>query len=247
MLHAVPSPTRDIVVVHSSDLHIDHDYITRLHGGDGTAGLSGVLTAARDAGADVVVLAADTFDCHRVPDDLLARAAEVIAAAALPVVLLPGNHDPAVPDAVYRHGVLAEVDNLHVLGVTHDEAVCSPRLDLEIWAARTALRRHDPFERVRPRSTRADRGRARTLRADPDRTIPAASVVADRRRGARSHRRRLYRARALEPGGEGQRRRRLLLGSPDMPERSMWRAWRGGDVAVRRAELNIAREPSAAD
>src|SRR5262249_52353872 len=76
--HAAPS--RDIVVVHSPDLHIDHDYTARLHGGDGTAGLSGVLSAARAAGAYVVVLAGDTFDCHRVPIDLLERAAAVISA-----------------------------------------------------------------------------------------------------------------------------------------------------------------------
>jgi DNA repair exonuclease SbcCD nuclease subunit len=119
---ATPPPTRDIVVVHSSDLHVDHDYTARLHGGDGTAGLAGVLNAARSAGADVVVLAGDTFDCHRLPTDLLDRAAEVIAAAALPVVLLPGNHDPAVPDAVFHHGALAGVENLHVLGVTHDRS-----------------------------------------------------------------------------------------------------------------------------
>jgi hypothetical protein len=50
MPDAVPAPTRDIVVVHSSDLHLDHDYTARLHGGDGTAGLAGVLTAARHAG-----------------------------------------------------------------------------------------------------------------------------------------------------------------------------------------------------
>src|SRR5436190_3841776 len=102
---ATMSPlARDLTVVHSSDLHLDHDYTARLHGGDGTAGLAGVLTAARHAGADVVVLAGDTFDCHRLPVDLLDRAAAVIAAAALPVVILPGNHDPAVPDAVFHHG-----------------------------------------------------------------------------------------------------------------------------------------------
>src|SRR5262249_44821693 len=106
---AKPPPIREVVVVHSSDLHLDHDYTARLHGGDGTAGLAGVLAAARDAGADVVVLAGDTFDSHRLPASLLARAAEVIAAAALPVVLLPGNHDPAVADAVYHHAALAEV------------------------------------------------------------------------------------------------------------------------------------------
>ncbi|TMJ99673.1 MAG: hypothetical protein E6G74_14855 [Alphaproteobacteria bacterium] len=127
------APSRDIVLVHSSDLHMDHDYTARLHGGDGTAGLSSVLAAARAAAADVVVLAGDTFDCHRLPTDLLERAAAIISAAALPVVLLPGNHDPAVPDAVYHGGALSAVDNLHVLGVTHDEAVLFADIGLEIW------------------------------------------------------------------------------------------------------------------
>src|SRR3989442_15387173 len=99
MPHAAPS--RDIVIVHSSDLHIDHDYTARLHGGDGTAGLSGVLSAARAARADVVVLAGDTFDCHRLPIDLVERAAAGLSGAALPRVLVPGNHRPAGPDGVY--------------------------------------------------------------------------------------------------------------------------------------------------
>ena len=151
---AIP-PTRDIVVVHSSDLHLDHDYTARLHGGDGTAGLAGVLRAARGAGADVVILAGDTFDCHRLPTHLLDRAAAVLSAAELPVVVLPGNHDPAVPDAVYHHGALAEVGNLHVIGITHDEAVGFPHLGLEIWG-----RPHRdygdmiPFETIHPRRSR---------------------------------------------------------------------------------------------
>src|SRR5262245_24610988 len=122
MPHPMPPPIRDVLIVHSSDVHVDHEYTARLHGGDGTAGLAGVLNAARDVGADAVVLAGDTFDCHRLPTDLLDRAAAVIASAALPVVVLPGNHDPAVADAVYHHGALAEVANLHVLGVRHDDA-----------------------------------------------------------------------------------------------------------------------------
>ena len=133
MSPAMPPLARDLAVVHSSDLHLDHDYTARLHGGDGTAGLAGVLAAARRIGADAVVLAGDTFDCHRLPAALLDRAADVIAAAALPVVLLPGNHDPAVDDAVYHHAALAQVGNLHILGVTHDEAVVFSALDLEIW------------------------------------------------------------------------------------------------------------------
>jgi len=148
-------PARDIVVVHSSDLHMDHDYTARLHGGDGTAGLASVLSAACAAGADIVVLAGDTFDCHRVPPVLLDRAAALISAATLPVVLLPGNHDPAVADAVYHHQALARLDNLHVLGVTHEEAVVFADIDLEVWGrAHRDYGDMMPFERLRPRSTR---------------------------------------------------------------------------------------------
>ena len=250
MPHAVPSPTRDIVVVHSSDLHIDHDYTARLHGGDGTAGLSGVLTAARDAGADVVVLAGDTFDCHRVPIDLLDRSAAVISAAALPVVLLPGNHDPAVPDAVYNDGALAAVDNLHVLGVTHDEAVLFSELDLEIWG-----RPHRdygdmiPFERVRPRSTRWQIAVAHGHYVPtPDRTIRLRPswLIGDEELAATGAD---YIAlghwnRAAKVGAVAA----YYSGSPEYAGTiNVVRLGAGGDVAVRRAELNIAREPSAAD
>jgi DNA repair exonuclease SbcCD nuclease subunit len=149
------SPARDVIVVHSSDLHVDHDYTARLHGGDGTAGLACVLEAARDHSADVVILAGDTFDSHRVPEDLIERAAAVIAAAALPVVILPGNHDPAIVTAIYRHDALAGTKNLHVIGITHDEAIDFPALSLEVWGRA----HHDyadmiPFESVRVRRTR---------------------------------------------------------------------------------------------
>src|ERR1700736_3453402 len=108
MLHP---PARDIVVVHSSDLHVDHDYSARLHGGDGTAGLGCGRDAAGDLAADAVLLAGDSFDSHRVPQNLIEQAAAVIGAAALPVVILPGNHDPAIATAIYRDGPLAAVKN----------------------------------------------------------------------------------------------------------------------------------------
>lgn len=151
----MPLPIRDIVVVHSSDLHVDHDYTARLHGGNGTAGLACVLDAARSAAADVVILAGDTFDHHRLPQALIERAAAVIAGAGLPVVVLPGNHDPAVGDAIYRGASLGAVSNLQVIGISRDEAVLFPELSLEIWGR--AHRDYDnmnPFEWVRPRSTR---------------------------------------------------------------------------------------------
>ncbi len=250
MPDAVSPPTRDVVVVHSSDLHLDHDYTARLHGGDGTAGLVGVLAAARSASADVVVLAGDTFDCHRLPDHLLERAAAVIAAAPLPVVILPGNHDPAVPDAVYRHGALAEVENLHVLGVTHDEAVLFPDLGLEVWG-----RPHRdygdmiPFERLRPRTTRwqVAVGHGHYVPV-PDRSIrlrPSWLIGDDELAATGSD----YIAlghwnRAVKVGNVAA----YYSGSPEYAGTvNVVRLGATGVVEVTRAELDIAREPSAVE
>jgi len=148
-------PRSEICIAHSSDLHVDHDHTARRHGGDGAAGLACVLAAARAASADAVVLAGDTFESHRVPQELVMRAAQIIAQAALPVVLLPGNHDPAVPEAVYRHSPLAGIENLHILGVTHEEAVLFDHLELEIWGrAHRSYLDMIPFERLRPRCSR---------------------------------------------------------------------------------------------
>lgn len=124
---------RDIVVAHASDVHVDNDYTARLYGGDGTGGLRAALHAARKVTADVLLLAGDTFDSHRLPDHVLIAAAHAIREHALPVVLLPGNHDPAIPEAVYHRAAFHDLDLLHILGVTHEEAVHLPHLDLEIW------------------------------------------------------------------------------------------------------------------
>jgi DNA repair exonuclease SbcCD nuclease subunit len=146
--------SRDIVVVHTSDVHIDAGYIPALYNGDPTGGLSAVLSLAREQRADALLLAGDTFESHRQPPAVLDRTAGIIAGAGLPVILLPGNHDPAIPEAVFRRGAFADLANLHVLGVT-GETLLLPACDLEVWG-----RAHDdyadmePFEIVRPRSTR---------------------------------------------------------------------------------------------
>jgi DNA repair exonuclease SbcCD nuclease subunit len=146
---------KQVVVVHSSDIHVDHVYTAEIHGGDGAGGLACVLSAARGIGADVVLLAGDTFDCHRLPDELIDRTAAVIAAAEVPVVLLPGNHDPVLPDAVFHRKSLATLPNLSIIGLTHEEAVTFPALDLEIWGrAHRDYSDMVPFETVRPRRTR---------------------------------------------------------------------------------------------
>ena len=244
------APSRDIVLVHSSDLHMDHDYTARLHGGDGTAGLSSVLAAARAAAADVVMLAGDTFDCHRLPTDLLERAAAIISAAALPVVLLPGNHDPAVPDAVYHGGALSAVDNLHVLGVTHDEAVLFADIGFEIWGrAHRDYGDMIPFEWLRPRSTRWQIAMAHGHYVPlPDRTsrLRPSWLIGDNELAATG-------ADYIALGHWNRPAKvgtvaAYYSGSPEYAGTvNVVQLSADGQVAVTRAPLEIAREPSAVD
>ena len=127
------SATREVRLVHSSDLHVDDERIAALHEGDGTAGLAAVLASARAWGADIVVLAGDTFDNHMVTSATIDRAGRLLADAGLPVVILPGNHDPAISNSIWLRGRFDVIGNLAILGITDDRVVRFPDLDLELW------------------------------------------------------------------------------------------------------------------
>lgn len=145
----------EVALVHSSDLHVDDGRIAAQHGGDGTGGLQAVLEYARGIQADVVLLAGDTFDNHMVTAATIERAGRVLAAAGVPVVLLPGNHDPVTADSVYARGGYASIPGLSILGLTDDGAVKFGALQLQIWG--NAHRDyHDmmPLKDPRPRATR---------------------------------------------------------------------------------------------
>jgi DNA repair exonuclease SbcCD nuclease subunit len=149
-----PPPPVDLLLVHSSDLHVDDERNGTKHSA-GAAGLAAVLAVARAASADVVLLAGDTFDNNRVAPLVLDRTAQLLADAGRPVVILPGNHDPALPNSVFVRGGLAAIPNVTVLGVTHEEAVDFPLHDLEIWGhAHRDYENMVPLRGPRARSTR---------------------------------------------------------------------------------------------
>ena len=101
---------RDVLLVHSSDVHVD------THAEDGTAYLKQVVATARTLAADVLMLAGDTFEHNRLPQDLVEAAARVMGEAGMRVVILPGNHDPAMAGSPFHRGGFDALDNVVVLG-----------------------------------------------------------------------------------------------------------------------------------
>jgi DNA repair exonuclease SbcCD nuclease subunit len=139
-----------VVVVHSSDLHLTSD------ADDGElAALDIVVEAAQSACADVLLLAGDIFDHNRLPLTLLDHASRKLADAGLPILILPGNHDCLVPDSVYRRGGLADPENVWVFGISVDDSIVLPDIDLEVWGrAHQSYGDMSPLTNPRSRSTR---------------------------------------------------------------------------------------------
>ncbi len=148
----MPIQTRDLVLVHTSDVHVDEDYTASLFDGDGNGGLRLVLESARALNADLVLLCGDTFECNRLSSKVLAQSADLLAKAGRPVVILPGNHDPVMEDSVFHKGRLHDIENVSVIGLTHEMSVEFPHLDLEVWGR---AHRHygdmDPLAHVPPK------------------------------------------------------------------------------------------------
>ena len=126
------SASRDVLILHTSDLHLGADSVLTDDESANVPVLQQVLAAAREQQADLVILAGDTFDHNRQAARVLEEVSEVMAEAGLPIVILPGNHDPLTPDSVYRRSEFSNAGNVHVLGLTHERSDF-PELDLEVW------------------------------------------------------------------------------------------------------------------
>lgn len=141
---------RQVVLVHSSDLHIDDELEPgRYHGLDG---LRFVLEAADSVNADVVLLAGDTFDNGRVSESVARQAGAILANARVPVVVLPGNHDPATSEGIFHRSGMLGLPMAWVIGHTHPESIMLADLDLEILG-----RPHRSYKDMSPLPERTER------------------------------------------------------------------------------------------
>ncbi len=143
----------EILLAHSSDLHVDDPLVPGSY--TGLLGLASVLRTAAALGADGVLLAGDTFDNLRVSAGVLAQARDLLAAAGRRVVLLPGNHDPALEPCLFRRAGLLDLPQVHVLGLSGGDALSIPEFALEIHGlAHRGFADFAPLAPARPRGAR---------------------------------------------------------------------------------------------
>ena len=117
-----------LIVAHSSDLHLGG----RWHKGGELDSLRAVLDASDETQAQVLILAGDIFDSHRASADIVRATASMMGDAQCRIVILPGNHDPSTPDAVYRRDGMSDVPNVHILGVNIEASIQFDDIGLEV-------------------------------------------------------------------------------------------------------------------
>ncbi|MGI8575333.1 MAG: metallophosphoesterase family protein [Egibacteraceae bacterium] len=81
---------------------------------------------ASEADAAFVVVAGDVFEDHRVDARTVRRALDVLGDFAVPVLLLPGNHDPLDAASVYRTPVFTQHRPDHVVVLDGSAAAVAP-------------------------------------------------------------------------------------------------------------------------
>ena len=132
-------------LLHVSDLHLEEP--------DDAEHISVLAGLAVDRAAGAVLVAGDFFDHGRVSEATLRAAAGALRRVPVPVVILPGNHDPLGPGSAYERADLGP--HVHVLSVPGGETYELPELDLAIWG-----RPHCGYEDFRPMAGIPPRGPA---------------------------------------------------------------------------------------
>lgn len=148
MLESVPrDPDRDVGrrlpadahphsvrIVHTSDVHVGTGFGLEATGREEALDLlETIMGAAVDLDADVVIIAGDFFDNNRVKEPLVAETAAIIGSTDKPVVILPGNHDPFMPDSMYDRFAHHFPGHVHIFSEADGEIFTLDEIGVQIW------------------------------------------------------------------------------------------------------------------
>jgi DNA repair exonuclease SbcCD nuclease subunit len=114
-----------------------------------------VVGAARDQGAEFILMAGDTFEDNGVERALIQKVADILGSSRVPVYLIPGNHDPLTPGSVWEHPAWKSMEHVHVL--REEKPVDIPGGVLYPCPVTDKRSRKDPTAWIAPENTRAIR------------------------------------------------------------------------------------------
>lgn len=133
------SPGRQIRIIHTSDTHLGDDWDPDA----AQRALSAVVDGVHGLRGDALLIAGDVFDNARISDAVLEFFVNEIARAAVPAVILPGNHDLYDARSLYhRSAFVGAPQNLHVISDARGQTLTFPHLALEVWGR--AMDSHTP-------------------------------------------------------------------------------------------------------
>lgn len=142
-------------IVHSSDLHLADRYQLVGPGEHLTPCVCPLLAVAgvvAKVSADLLILAGDTFDNPRPPNETVTKVFDILSGLSVPTVILSGNHDLVSRDSVFLQRELAE-GSCHVSLIDRDQVVRATR-DIEVFgrAADAHTPEFRPMRGAPPRS-----------------------------------------------------------------------------------------------
>ena len=139
-------------IIHTADIHLGDDLQPEI----AARAFLGVLNRVVAEAADLLVIAGDLFDSNRAARANLDFALEHLSRLSVPVVLLPGNHDPFDEQSVYREVDLKErCPSIHLISATDGELLRFPRLSLTVWGRPVVEHspQFEPLGSIPPRSS----------------------------------------------------------------------------------------------
>lgn len=143
-------------ILHTSDIHLSEYNLDDGRGPDSRSerALKALVDLSIQEEASLVIIAGDLFDHNRVDAAVVDLALRELLRAAVPVLILPGNHDCLGPDSVYWRPCFSKLaPNIRVFTALEGERFSFPELDLAIWGKpiSTYGGDHRPMEGIPPR------------------------------------------------------------------------------------------------
>lgn len=125
-----------VTLLHTSDVHVGDDRPAPRDGDwpeAGVASLARMTALARAQQVDAILIAGDLFDHNRVPEERVSVVAGIFEEARIPVVILPGNHDPYMTGGVYARCGALFPKNVHVLSSNDGDLIVLPEQGIQVW------------------------------------------------------------------------------------------------------------------